>query len=382
MMSQIRPQWQAKRLTERIRRLLPVDPSSACQRILNASIHDLRDKIRSVGFDIAKEAASTNNLPPISSEEDLENYSTFNVINLAYKIGLLSRSEWRRVSRCYEIRRDLEHEDDEYEAGPEDCFYVFSTCISVVLSKDPVQLIRVTDIKTLVEQESAAIPDAVIIEDYSAAPGPRQKQILEMLINFSMDPAQPDIVQQNSHAFLRYLSSITTPAIRTEVGRNFQEKAGRTLDERTIRVSLAANIYPYLRAAAKTAFFENQRQQFNAVSTSWSSHDRHGALLRTFQEVGGLKAVPDELRGEFVLWMLRTYLGSSGGLTRFGNVRRVYYSNVAAPIIKEMLSDYGVGILDIIDRTLVNKYVQRALRDEHIQARFEKLKTHITEAAK
>jgi hypothetical protein len=40
-------------------------------------------------------------------------------------MGLLPRPEWRRVTRCYEIRRDLEHEDDEYEATVEDCIYIF-----------------------------------------------------------------------------------------------------------------------------------------------------------------------------------------------------------------------------------------------------------------
>ena len=380
MMAQIRPQWQAKRLIQRVARLLPVDPSSACQRILNASIHDLRDKIRTVGLDIAKEAAQQNKLPNIGSEEDLENYSTFNVINLAYKIGLLSRSEWRRVSRCYEIRRDLEHEDDEYEAGPEDCFYIFSTCINVILSKDPVQLIRVTDVKSVVEQATAAVPDAVILEDFTGAPGPRQKQILEMLISFAMDPAQPDIVQQNSHSFLRYFSKISPPAILTDVGRSFQEKAGRTLDERTIRVSLAANIYPYLRGAAKQAFFERQSQRFGSVSTNWGSYDQHGELLRTYQDVGGLTATPDDLRDVFVLWMLRTYLGSSGGVTRYGNFRPVYFSNVASPLIREIFISYGIGILEDIDRVSANKFVKRALTDEHILSRYEKLIALITEA--
>ena len=74
-------------------------------------------------------------------------------------MGLLSRPEWRRVCRCYEIRRDLEHEDDEYEAGVEDCVYIFSTCIDVVLSRDPILIVRVTDFKELIEQASSIVPD-------------------------------------------------------------------------------------------------------------------------------------------------------------------------------------------------------------------------------
>ena len=53
LLNQIRPQWQSKKLIERVRKLLDVDPSSACQRLLNAAIHDLREKIAIAGLDIA-----------------------------------------------------------------------------------------------------------------------------------------------------------------------------------------------------------------------------------------------------------------------------------------------------------------------------------------
>ena len=57
LLEKIRPAWQAKDLINRVRRLIAVDPSSACQRLFNASIHDLREKIIIAGVDIAREAA-------------------------------------------------------------------------------------------------------------------------------------------------------------------------------------------------------------------------------------------------------------------------------------------------------------------------------------
>ncbi|MFE7961332.1 hypothetical protein [Streptomyces sp. NPDC057413] len=129
IMGQIRPQWQSKGLIERVRRLLPVDPSSACQRLLNAAVQDLREKVQIAGIDIASEVAAAHKLPPINrgdrGAEDIENYSTAKLIDLSYRMGLLSRPEWRKMTRAYDIRRDLEHEDAEYEAGIEDCIYIF-----------------------------------------------------------------------------------------------------------------------------------------------------------------------------------------------------------------------------------------------------------------
>lgn len=108
----VRPAWQAKGLIQRVRRLLPVDPSSACQRIFNAAVHDLREKIVIAGLDIARDAAAAHKLPTAATQQDIENYSTARLIDLAYRMGLLTRADWRRLCRCYEIRRDLEHEDE------------------------------------------------------------------------------------------------------------------------------------------------------------------------------------------------------------------------------------------------------------------------------
>ena len=72
--------------------LLHMDPGSACQRLLNAAIHGLREKIIIAGVDIATEAAKRYRLPPITSPEDIENYTTSKLIDLAYRLGLLSRS--------------------------------------------------------------------------------------------------------------------------------------------------------------------------------------------------------------------------------------------------------------------------------------------------
>lgn len=120
----IRPVWIGRNLIERVVRLLPIDPSSACQRLFNAATHDLKEKILIMGVDLANEIATNYKLPPIKREEDILEYNVSKTINLAYRIGILTRPEWRRIHRCYEIRRDLEHEDDEYEAVLEDCFYI------------------------------------------------------------------------------------------------------------------------------------------------------------------------------------------------------------------------------------------------------------------
>ena len=210
LLSLIRPAWQSRNLVNRVKKILPADPSSACQRIFNAATHDLREKVVIAGIDLAKEAAKSNRLPPVDKDVDvLDSYSVSHLIDLAYHMGLLARPEWRRLTRCYEIRRDLEHEDDEYEADYEDCVYMFKTCIEVVLAKDPLHLIRVIDIKDLVEQSTPIAPSQGLMVDYEGAPQPRQEEIQKFLVSNALNTIQSDIVRQNCLRLLTTLEPFT-----------------------------------------------------------------------------------------------------------------------------------------------------------------------------
>ena len=373
LLAHVRPHWQAKNLIERVRKLVDVDPSSACQRLLNAAIHDRREKVVIAGIDIAGEAARQNKLPPVARPEDIESYSNSNTLDLSYRMGLLSRSEWRRLSRCYEIRRDLEHEDDEYEAGIEDLIYVFKTCIEVVLSRDPIQLVRVSDFKGLVEQPSSATPDDALIEDFGQAPQTRQEEIGKFLISMALDKDKPDLVQQNAYNAIGRLAPLLHAQARANLGTALQEKVGRQMNDRQARVAAVAGLMPYIRQAARIAFFDAVEKQMQKVGTSWSSYPSHGDLLRAFEEYGGLDSCPpDQLKG-ILRWLVLTYIGTPGGRTSYGNIRNVFYSNSAAPYISSIIQESKTSLKSMLDALRKDKGVGSLLSDTHIARRFETL---------
>lgn len=373
LLGKIRAQWQARSLISRVHRLLEVDPSSACQRLFNAAMHDLKEKVVIAGSDIAAEAAKQNKLPPITSSEDIENYPVAKLIDLSYRMGLLSRPEWRRVSRCYEIRRDLEHEDDEYEAGIEDCVYIFHTCVEVILSKDPIQLIKVIDFKELIEQSSSVFPDNTFLEDYKNAPPPRQEEILKFLISYALDKSVSDVIQQNAYTAITYLRSITQKSVLVRIGEYLQKKAGRNIDTRMAIVAEAAGAFAYLRQSARKTFFDSVFDNMKIVGTHWSSYDKHGQLLRSFDEYGGLENCPDDLRRSILKWLVLTYIGEPGGQTRYGNIRNVFYSNSAAPLIEGIIKESALKIRDELKNLKNDKDVKRSISNEHVSRRFESL---------
>ena len=374
LLAKIRPSWQAKNLIDRVKRLIAVDPSSACQRLFNAAIHDLREKTVVAGIDIAKEAARLHGLPPIEKDEDVENYSVSKLIDLAYRIGLLSRAEWRRLARCYEIRRDLEHEDDEYEAGLEDCVYIFKTCVEVILSRDPIHLLRVLDVKQLVEQPDPVLPSEALIADYFGAPQPRQEEILKFLVSMALDGQQSDIVQQNAHNCLVRLESSTQNAVKLHIARHIQAQVGRKgLDLRAAKVALAAGVFSYLRQTDIADFYESQYKGMVAIGHGWRQFPKHGELLRSFQEVGGLAACPELQRKKILKFLALTYLGEPGGMTSWGNVRHVFYSNTAAPVIEDLIREGAPVVGADLASLRQDTAIKRACGDSHVARRFEAL---------
>ena len=317
-LSQIRPQWQARSLIERVQRLLPVDPSSACQRLLNAALHDLREKIVIAGLDIAKQAAELHQFPTVSKAEDVENLSNNRVIDLSYRMGLLTRAEWRRLKRCYGIRRDLEHEDDEYEAELEDCVYIFKTCIDVVLSRDPVELLKVTDVKQVIEQAVPQFPEVQFLEDYRNAPEPRQQEITMFLVSTALNPDRPDVVRCNAVEMLKHLKSATRDTVKIEVAKYLQQKVGRAVvDVATMKVSHAAGVTAYLKRSGRTGYFADLEKRLKGVGHAWRKFEQHSDLLPELEDVGGLQyCEDDDTTTDILRWLVLCYVGEPGGMTR------------------------------------------------------------------
>lgn len=375
LMQRIRPEWQAKNLIERVRRILPVDPSSACQRLFNAAVRDLRDKILIVGVSIASEAAKTAKpkLPPIENAEDIENYSTAYLIRLAYRIGLLSRAEWRKMTRVYDIRKDLEHEDSEYEAGFEDVVYTFTTCIDAVLSKDPITLIEVSEVKQIIEASGPITPDSGLLTDFEHAPDQRQEEIVRILVSTALSSSEVDVVRENAYLMLQELSGRTRNGVRLAVAKNLLTKLGRDpLDELTVRVAHAAELLPYFGKGQRKDFFARQLDKLTGIGHRWTNHEEHGPALRLFEEFGGLDPVPDGIKPGIVKWMVLCYIGEPGGYGA-GINRKVFYSNRGVPIINQLFLDSRGGIQKIVEDLQSDSVVRRACGNEHVNRRFQDL---------
>lgn len=379
LLAHIRPECKTTRIIERVTKLLEVDPSSACQRIFNASIHDLRKKILHAGIDIAKDTAKRFSLPTVDNIETLENqYSVSNVIELSYKMGILSRPEWRRLKRSYDIRKDLEHEDDEYEATPEDCFYIFKTSIEVILSRDPICLLKTSDVSSLISAPQQINISDELLNDYGHSPTPRQKEIIKMLIGIARNPEKTDIMRQNAMELLRNFNERTNPNVKIEIAEEEQQNPKReklTLSD--AKMMYAAGILPYLKQRRIHEFFMGIYENFEKVGYSWRSYREHLNLFENFEDIGALKYCTNSLREKFIRWFVRCYIGEPGGYG-MGTNRPVFYSNTAAPKVLEILGQDKEINVPILMKIMAEKEIKDLSKNEHLSKRIERLKNIFT----
>ena len=371
LLDSIRPLWKGRKLIQRVENLLPVDPSSACQRLFNASIHDLKEKIVVMGADLAKEVASNYKLPNVNNDDDILNYNVSKTIDLSYRIGLLSRAEWRRMHRCYEIRRDLEHEDNDYEAVLEDCFYIFKSTIDTVLSKDPILLLKVTDVKDIVENPAGFSISEQFLEDYKGAPILRQKEISHYLLSIARDSAQPDIVRENCFEVLRHVSQFSDTQVIIEIANNLEAKLGRNpIDLLTAKLGHASGASGYFKKVKLRDFYGQLLGELRAAG-DWSTQ---GKVMAKFEDIGGLTYCPKELYYDIIKELVLIYIGEESW-GQFKNSRKVFYSNSAAPIVYRVLENEGKKIISHLEQMQKSsKRVKNKISNIYVQRRFENLK--------
>jgi hypothetical protein len=288
-------------------------------------------------------------------------------------MGILRRPEWRKISRCYEIRGDLEHEDAEYEAEIDDVIYIFKNCIEIVLSKDPVELIRVDDIKELVSAPENPIVSTEILEEFDKTPNPRQHEILEHLIHTALDSSKPDILRQNAMELLRQFRPLIKKQVLVDISSHLQEMyKKKPLNLLVAKVAYASGAFPYLKQRKVYDFFESFYNELDSIGHHWKQHDEHREPLENFEDVGGFMNCPTKPREKIVLWMVKCYIGERGGYG-MGQNRKVFYSNSAARRIEEMFKRAGPLIIEDFKNAKKNKDVKNVTKYIPIARRLEQL---------
>ena len=95
---------------------------------------------------------------------------------------------------------------------------MFKTSIEAILSKEPVELLRIGDVQEVVNSDEPASPTAQFLKDYQSAPEPRQFEIAAFLVNTAINSKNADIVRQNAVELLRSFEPLTKQQVKSRLG--------------------------------------------------------------------------------------------------------------------------------------------------------------------
>lgn len=170
---------------------------------------------------------------------------------------------------------------------------------------------------------------------------------------------------------IRHLEPITQNPVKLAIANNLQERIGRkSLDLLHARVAFAVGALAYLKISHRQTFFESQLEQLRSIGYTFRSHEDHGDALRTLQEVGGLTYCPAPVRLEIIKWCIKAYIGERGGYG-MGHGRRVFFSDTAAPLIRQLIKRAGGPIREELKS--LSDWVKKIAETEHCARRFDDL---------
>ena len=242
------------------------------------------------------------------------------------------------------------------------------------MSRDPIHLLRVSEVKDLVEQPKPATPSPSLLQDYEHAPPPRQEAILKFLASLAIDTEKSELIRQNAFSFLSALAGLTQNSVKLLLAEHLQDRISRSAPSRLlIRVAFASCVMPYLKQSHLSDYFTALKDHMFNVGYHWRANGLHGELLRSFKDVGGLVYCPPTPRKSILKWLVLAYIGDSGGLTSYGHVRHVFYSNTAEPIIEELLSEIGSDAVTDFRALNAEPEIKDRLTNQHIARRYETL---------
>jgi len=375
----VREIWKDRNIIKRSLLLLKVDPSSACQRIFNAAIFDLKEKLILLGIDLIKTAVRIHKMEEINTTDDIKDYKTRNIIELSKNIGILSEVERSRMQRVYDIRNDLEHEDIVYEANESDVIYVFQTCIETVLSKDPIKVLRVSDIQKLIESKDRVYPEYSMVEDFKTTMGTNQLEIVEQLIGISLDERKDEVMIENAFNTLNAFGEHIQNDVKLSLIKKFDDKF-INITKKSGTVFYAAGLFPYIDTKYRKNFFETLNNNLINIGFEWTKYPSHRGVLSIFLEIGYLNYCPKEIVYDIIKWMMRLYLGVTAVNSPY---RNVYYSDVGASLVKQIFTNSFKVILSYKSKILEDEDIKKLIEnDQNIKDRFDYLMTSLNEESK
>lgn len=329
-------------LGEALRVLTVKGYRSAIGSYWNAVIDDIRQKILHRSLDLFNK--EINPKRKIEKYEDFQDHVTdYDLIEGAYKIGVLSWEARKMMHQARETRNLFDGHPKSSDPGLLKVLNLISDCNKYILSEEyPASIIDISAYLTLMDSAGFARNQIAVDQAFVDLPAVYKSELSNRFYSTYISELISSDLRGNIEFCAPILWGALTKEDKRQIGKRFDKEIveGDTKKiQRALTYIQIVGGMMYVSGASRKIIVE---PLVNSMSESLDDWDKESSLVKQLQPFA--RFMPSELLPKFVEAITKTYVGYNGA--SYNYARKNFYSNGAAPYIKEMFESFDSQATD------------------------------------
>ena len=329
-------------LEEALRVLTVKGYRSAIGSYWNAVIDDIRQKIIHRSLDLFNK--EINPKRKIEKYEDFQDHVTdHDLIEGAYKIGVLSWEARKMMHQARETRNLFDGHPNSSNPGLLKVLNLISDCNKYILSEEyPASIIDISAYLTLMDSVDFSRNLIAVDQAFVDLPAVYKSELSNRFYSTYISESISSDLRGNIEFCAPILWGALTKEDKKQIGKRFDKEIVEGDAKKIQRALNYIQIVGGMMYVSGTSRKIIAEPLINSLSAALDDWDKESALVKQLQPLA--RYMPSELLPIFVEAITRTYVGYKGSSNSF--VRKNFYSNGAAPFIKEMFDSFDSEATD------------------------------------
>lgn len=323
-------------LEEALRVLTVKGYRSAIGSYWNAVIDDIRQKIIHRSLDLFNK--EINPRRKIEKYEDFQDHVTdYDLIEGAYKIGVLSWEARKMMNQARETRNLFDGHPKSSDPGLLKVLNLISDCNKYILSEEyPASIIDISAYLTLMDSADFARNHIAVDQAFVDLPAVYKSELSNRFYSTYISESISSDLRGNIEFCAPILWGALMKEDKKQIGKRFDKEVvegdAKKIQRALTYIQLVGGMM-YVSGASRKIIVEPLVRSVSVALDDW---EEESALVKQLQPFA--RFMPSDLLPKFVEAITRTYVGYKG--SSYNYARKNFYSNGAAPYIKEMFESF------------------------------------------
>lgn len=329
-------------LGEALRVLTVKGYRSAIGSYWNAVIDDIRQKVIHRSLDLFNK--EINPKRKIEKYEDFQDHVTdHDLIEGAYKIGVLSWEARKMMHQARETRNLFDGHPKSSDPGLLKVLNLISDCNKYILSEEyPASIIDISAYLALMDSADFTRNHIAVDQAFVDLPTVYKSELSNRFYSTYISESISSDLRGNIEFCAPILWGTLSKEDKKQIGKRFDreivEGDAKKIHRSLTYIQIVGGMM-YVSGASRKIIVE---PLVKSLSSSLDDWDKESLLVKQLQPFA--RFMPSELVPGFVEAITRTYVGYKGSSSSYA--RKNFYSNGAAPYIKEMFESFDSEATD------------------------------------